>query len=148
MITSYDFNKTVEFAPNPEYKGLLAPPVNDSVILSVYADSSNLKLAVQEGEVDVAYRSLAPTDIADLRTNDAVKVVDGPGGELRYVVFNFDTMPYGAKTPEADSAKALAVRQAFASLVDRQAIATQVYKDTYTPRTRSFRTASPVPPRC
>ncbi|HTL40046.1 MAG TPA: ABC transporter substrate-binding protein [Pseudolysinimonas sp.] len=132
-ITSYDFNKTVEFAPNPNYKGLLDAPVNDGVILTVYADSSNLKLAVQEGEVDVAYRSLAPTDIADLRTNDKVKVVDGPGGELRYVVFNFDTMPYGAKTPEADAAKAQAVRQAFASLIDRQAIATQVYKDTYQP---------------
>ena len=132
-ITSYDFNKTVEFAPNENYKGLLDAPVNDGVILTVYADSSNLKLAVQEGEVDVAYRSLAPTDIADLRSNDKVKVVDGPGGELRYVVFNFDTMPYGAKTPEADAAKALAVRQAFASLIDRQAIATQVYKDTYQP---------------
>jgi peptide/nickel transport system substrate-binding protein len=133
VITSYDFNKTVEFAPNESYKGLLDAPVNDSVILTVYADSSNLKLAVQEGEVDVAYRSLSPTDIEDLRGNDAVKVVDGPGGELRYVVFNFDTMPYGAKTAEADPAKAQAVRQAFASLVDRQAIATQVYKDTYTP---------------
>ena len=133
VITSYDFNKTVEFAPNENYKGLLDAPVNDSVILSVYADSSNLKLAVQEGEVDVAYRSLSPTDIDDLRGNDAVKVVDGPGGELRYVVFNFDTMPYGAKTAEADPLKAQAVRQAFASLIDRQAIATQVYKDTYTP---------------
>jgi len=133
IITSYDFNKTVEFAPNPEYKGLLKAPVNDGVILSVYADSSNLKLAVQEGEVDVAYRSLSPTDVADLRGNDAVKVVDGPGGEIRYVVFNFDTMPYGAKTDNADAAKALAVRQAFASLIDRQPIATQVYKDTYTP---------------
>ena len=133
MITSWDFNKTVEFAPNPEYKGLLDAPVNDGVILSVYADSSNLKLAVQEGEVDVAYRSLSPTDIEDLRGNDAVKVVDGPGGELRYVVFNFDTQPYGAKTAEADAKKAQAVRQAFASLLDRQAIATQVYKDTYTP---------------
>jgi peptide/nickel transport system substrate-binding protein len=133
VITSSDFNKTVEFAPNESYTGLLDAPVNDSVILTVYADSSNLKLAVQEGEVDVAYRSLSPTDIEDLRGNDAVKVVDGPGGELRYVVFNFDTMPYGAKTAEADPAKAQAVRQAFASLVDRQAIATQVYKDTYTP---------------
>jgi len=133
VITSYDFNKTVEFAPNTEYKGLLDAATNDGVILSVYADSSNLKLAVQEGEVDVAYRSLSPTDIEDLRGNDAVKVVDGPGGELRYVVFNFDTMPYGAKTAEADAAKAQAVRQAFASLIDRQAIATQVYKDTYTP---------------
>jgi peptide/nickel transport system substrate-binding protein len=133
VITSYDFNKTVELEPNPEYKGLLDAAVNDSVILSVYADSSNLKLAVQEGEVDVAYRSLSATDVADLSTNDNVKVVDGPGGELRYVVFNFDTMPYGATTPEADATKAQAVRQAFASLIDRQAIATQVYKDTYTP---------------
>jgi peptide/nickel transport system substrate-binding protein len=48
-------------------------------------------------------------------------------------VFNFNTMPYGATTPEADPAKAQAVRQAVAALVDRQAIATQVYKDTYTP---------------
>ncbi|MBX3195028.1 MAG: peptide ABC transporter substrate-binding protein [Microbacteriaceae bacterium] len=132
-ITSYDFNKTVEFAPNPNYKGLLDAPVNDGVILSVYADSSNLKLAVQEGEVDVAYRSLSPTDIEDLRGNDAVKVVDGPGGEIRYVVFNFDTMPYGAKTDQADAKKALAVRQAFASLIDREPIAEQVYKGTYTP---------------
>ena len=133
MITSYDFNQTVEYAPNPNYKGLLDAPVNDSVITTVYADSSNLKLAVQEGEVDVAYRSLSPTDIADLSTNDAVTVHDGPGGEIRYIVFNFNTMPFGATTPEADPAKANAVRQAVASLVDRQAIATQVYKDTYTP---------------
>jgi peptide/nickel transport system substrate-binding protein len=133
MITSYEFNQTVEYAPNPNYKGLLDAPVNDSVITTVYADSSNLKLAVQEGEVDVAYRSLSPTDIADLSTNDAVTVHNGPGGEIRYIVFNFNTMPYGATTPEADPAKANAVRQAVASLVDRQAIATQVYKDTYTP---------------
>ncbi|TPW65747.1 ABC transporter substrate-binding protein, partial [Schumannella sp. 10F1B-5-1] len=59
--------------------------------------------------------------------------VDGPGGEIRYIVFNFDTMPFGAKTPEADAAKALAVRQAMADVVDRAEIATQVYKDTYTP---------------
>jgi peptide/nickel transport system substrate-binding protein len=133
IITSYTFNETVEYAPNPEYKGLLDAPVNDSVITTVYADSSNLKLAVQEGEVDVAYRSLSPTDIEDLSGNDAVTVHDGPGGEIRYIVFNFNTMPYGATTPEADAAKAQAVRQAVASLVDRQAIATQVYKDTYTP---------------
>ena len=133
IITSYTFNETVEYAPNPEYKGLLDAPVNDSVITTVYADSSNLKLAVQEGEVDVAYRSLSPTDIEDLSGNDAVTVHNGPGGEIRYIVFNFNTMPYGATTAEADPAKAEAVRQAVASLIDRQAIATQVYKDTYTP---------------
>ena len=57
----------------------------------------------------------------------------GPGGELRYIVFNFDTMPFGAKAADADPAKALAVRQAMAHVVDRGAIASQVYKDTYLP---------------
>jgi peptide/nickel transport system substrate-binding protein len=133
VITSYDFNQTVEFAPNPEYKGLIAPASNDGVILSYFADSSNLKLAVQEGDVDVAHRSLSATDIEDLSGNDNVQVVDGPGGEIRYIVFNFNTQPYGASTPEADAAKALAVRQAVASLVDRETISEQVYKGTYTP---------------
>ncbi|HEY8590469.1 MAG TPA: ABC transporter substrate-binding protein [Naasia sp.] len=132
-ITEYEFNSLVEFTPYEGYQGLLGPAENDGVILSVYADSSNLKLDVQEGEIDVAHRSLAPTDIEDLRGNDEVVVHDGPGGEIRYIVFNFDTMPYGATTPEADPAKAQAVRQAAASLIDREAIAEQVYKGTYTP---------------
>lgn len=132
-ITSWDFNKTVEFTPNENYQGLLSAPDNGGVILSYFAESSNLKLAVQEGDIDVAYRSLSATDVEDLSTNDAVKVVEGPGGEIRYIVFNFNTQPYGATTADADPAKALAVRQAVADLVDREAISDQVYKGTYTP---------------
>jgi peptide/nickel transport system substrate-binding protein len=132
-ITSYKLNELVTFAPNADYEGVLGAPANDEVTLKYYADSSNLKLDVQEGNIDVAYRSLSATDIADLRGQDSVKIVDGPGGELRYIVFNFDTMPFGAKTADADPAKALAVRQAIADTVDRAEIASQVYKDTYTP---------------
>ena len=62
-----------------------------------------------------------------------MQVVDGPGGEIRYIVFNFNTQPYGATTPKADPAKALAVRQAVADLIDRKEISDQVYKGTYTP---------------
>lgn len=88
---------------------------------------------MQQGNIDVAFRSLAATDIDSLRKDDKVQVVDGPGGEIRYITFNFDTQPYGAKADGADPAKALAVRQAVADLIDRQAIADQVYKGTYTP---------------
>jgi peptide/nickel transport system substrate-binding protein len=132
-IASYDFNQTVEFVPNENYAGLLGPAENESVILSYYADSSNLKLDVQEGNIDVAFRTLSATDVEDLRGDDGVTVHDGPGGEIRYIVFNFNTQPYGATTPEADPIKAQAVRQAVASLVDREEIAEQVYKGTYTP---------------
>ncbi|MBM7504667.1 ABC transporter substrate-binding protein [Agromyces aurantiacus] len=132
-ITSYDFNNLVAYKANPDYQGILGAPKTDTVNVKYYADASNMKLDVQEGNIDVAFRSLSATDIDDLRGNDKVKVVEGPGGEIRYIVFNFNTQPYGASTPEADPAKALAVRQAVADLIDREEIASQVYKDTYTP---------------
>lgn len=132
-IESYKQNELISYAPYADYQGSLPKPANGGISAKYYADASNLKLDVQSGAIDVAFRSLSATDIADLSSNDAVKIVDGPGGEIRYIVFNFDTMPYGATTPEADAAKSLAVRQAAADLIDRQAIATDVYKDTYSP---------------
>lgn len=132
-ITSYKVNELIAYKANANYQGILGTPKTANVNAKYYADASNLKLDIQQGNVDVAFRSMTATDIADLRKDKNVKVVDGPGGEIRYIVFNFNTMPYGAKTSEADPAKALAVRQAAADLIDRQAIATNVYHDTYTP---------------
>ena len=133
VISTYDFNNLVSFEANPDYQGVLGAAATKNIDLKYYTDASNLKLDVQEGNIDVAHRSLSATDIADLQGNDKVNVVVGPGGETRYIVFNFDTQPYGATTPEADAAKALAVRQAAADLVDREEIADQVYKGTYLP---------------
>lgn len=133
VIDSYQVNQLISYVPNPDYQGSLPPAENAGVTVKYYADSSNMKLDVENGAIDVAFRSLSATDVDDLSANDAVQVVQGPGGEIRYMVFNFDTMPYGATTPEADPAKALAVRQAMADVIDRQAIATDVYKDTFTP---------------
>ena len=132
-ITSYDFNNLISYKAFADYDGVLGAAKTEQVNVKYYADSSNLKLDIQEGNIDVAFRSLSATDIDDLKGNDKVTVVDGPGGEIRYIVFNFDTQPFGAKTPEADPAKALAVRQAVADLIDRDEIADQVYKGTYTP---------------
>jgi peptide/nickel transport system substrate-binding protein len=133
VITNYDFNNLVSYEAYPDYQGLLGAPKTEKVAVKYYADASNLKLDIQEGNIDVAFRSLTATDIDDLRGNDDVQVVDGPGGEIRYIVFNFNPQPYGATTAEADPAKALAVRQAVAHLINREEIATQVYKGTYTP---------------
>lgn len=133
VITSYTLNELISYKANPDYQGIYGAPKTANVNVQYYADSSNLKLDIQQGNIDVAFRSLSATDIDSLRSDNKVQVVDGPGGEIRYIVFNFDTQPYGAKTPEADPAKALAVRQAVADVVDRKAIADQVYKGTYTP---------------
>jgi peptide/nickel transport system substrate-binding protein len=132
-ITDYKKNQLIAYKPYSGYQGELGKPANSAVNVKYYADASNLKLAIGNGDIDVAFRSLSATDVSDLGKNKKVKLVEGPGGEIRYIVFNFNTQPYGATTPEADPAKAQAVRQAAADLVDRSAIAKDVYKDTYTP---------------
>ena len=132
-ITDYKKNQLIAYKPYSGYQGELSKPANSAVKVKYFADASNLKLAIGNGDIDVAFRSLSATDTADLSKNKKVKLVDGPGGEIRYIVFNFNTQPYGATTPDADPAKAQAVRQAAADLVDRAAIAKDVYKDTYTP---------------
>ncbi|WP_193103941.1 ABC transporter substrate-binding protein [Brachybacterium sp. FME24] len=133
QITSWKLNELVSYQAFENYKGLFGTPATANVSMSYYADQNNMKLDIQEGNIDCVWRSLSATDIEDLSGDDAVTVHEGPGGEIRYIVFNFHTMPYGEKTEDADPAKAKAVRQAAADLIDRQAIATSVYKDTYTP---------------
>ena len=113
---------------------LIAYAIGLAVLYAIaLADSSNLKMAVQQGQVDVAYRSMTPTDIEDLSKDDKVKVVKGPGGEERFITFNFKIMPYGEKSSEPNADKAKAVRQAVANLIDRDELSTKVYKGTYTP---------------
>lgn len=132
-ITTYNFNQLVSLEANPDYAGTLGQAKTANVQIKYYSDPNNMKLDVQQGNTDVVYRSLSATDIEDLENDDSVTVHSGPGGEIRYIVFNFDTMPFGAKTSDPDPAKALAVRQAMADSIDREAISTDVYKGTYTP---------------
>ncbi|MDT4918656.1 MAG: peptide/nickel transport system substrate-binding protein [Pseudonocardiales bacterium] len=130
MISSapgaYSKNQLAQFTANPNYSGPNTPKTN-TVTMKYYTTSDNLKLDVQSGNIDVAYRTLSPTDIASLKSDSNVKVLTGSGGELRYLVFNLKTMPGD------NDAQKLAIRQAMAYSIDRQDLATNVYKGTYQP---------------
>ncbi len=133
VITDYTENELVQFEANPEYGGMLDAAATETITLQYFTEETDLRLAVQEGDVDVAYRSLSPTDVADLEQDENVEVHNGPGGEIRYIVFNFRNQPFGSETADADEAKALAVRQAIAATVDREEVSETVYNGTYTP---------------
>jgi peptide/nickel transport system substrate-binding protein len=125
-VASYKPGQQTVLERNDAYTGE-DPALNDRVFVVYYDKSSALKLAVEQGEVDIAYRSLSPTDIADLKGKSGVSVVQGNGIEIRYLNFNFDLMP-----GDSDAQK-LAIRQAVAQTVDRQAIADRVYNGTVKP---------------
>ena len=93
------------------------------VFVSYYKETSTLKLAIESGDVQVAWRSLSPTDLSDLKSNGDVTVAEGKGSEIRYYVWQLKNAV----------AKPLAVRQAAAMLIDRSAIADKAYSGTVTP---------------
>lgn len=123
----YQKNQLAALVPNTTYNGNGGPVANSGVTLQYFTDASNLKLAVGQGQIDVAWRSLDVQSIADLRTNSAVKVYDGPGGELRYIVFNLKTMPGGSPAGQQ------AVRRAIAYSIDRKVLSDSIYQGTFTP---------------
>ncbi|MFB7949755.1 ABC transporter substrate-binding protein [Kitasatospora phosalacinea] len=132
-ITSYTKNSLVAFEANSAYRGQLGTPKTARVRLKYYTDPNNLKLDVQQGGIDVVYRTLPIADLQDLSGKPGVTVHTGSGNGIRYLVFDFKSQPYGSATGQADPARALAVRQAVAHSVDRAQLASQVYKNTFEP---------------
>jgi peptide/nickel transport system substrate-binding protein len=125
-VASFQKNQLVQFKANPNYGGANKPKTSQ-ITLKYYTQSENEKLDIQSGAIDIAWRSLSPTDIEALSKDGNVKVLTGAGGALRYMVFNLKTMP------GSNPAQKLAIRKAIAYSVDRQDLATNVFKDTYQP---------------
>jgi peptide/nickel transport system substrate-binding protein len=125
-VESYDPGVQTVLERNPEYTGP-DPAQNERAIIQYFDKPSALKLAVEQGEVDIAYRSLSPTDIEDLRGAEGLNVLEGEGTEIRYLVFNLNLQP-----GENDEQKR-AIRRAVAYTIDRQAIAENVWNGTVDP---------------
>lgn len=128
QMTSFRPNQQLVLKPNSQYHGDLKLH-NQGVIVRYYSKASAMKLAIEGGDTDVAYRTFSPTDVASLRTesNKGVRVDEGQGAEIQFLVFNLNTMP------GSNDAQKLAIRQAAAMSVDRAAIAKDVYNNTVTP---------------
>jgi peptide/nickel transport system substrate-binding protein len=125
QVESYEPGQQTVLTANPEYGGD-DPAQVEQVLIQYFDKSSTLKQAVEQGEVELAYRSLSPTDVDDLQGTSGVEVVEGPGGEIRYLNFNIDLQ-------EGSDEQKTAVRQAVAQVIDRTSIAENVYNDTAEP---------------
>lgn len=121
-ITQYTQNEQLVLEPNPYYTGDLKPQV-DQIIVRYFSDPQTLALAVQNGEIDVAWRFLGPQLISQLQTTEGLTVGTVNGGAIRYLVVNHTMAPMDDPN----------VVKAFASVIDRNAIADTVYSGTVSP---------------
>ncbi len=106
---------------NPYYYG--EPPKTKRIIVRFYKDATSLRMALEAGEIDIAWRTLNPTDIQDLRGKPGIKIYENPGSFIRYIVINTNIPPFDNKL----------VRQALAAALNRQAICDTVFMGTTEP---------------
>jgi peptide/nickel transport system substrate-binding protein len=125
-VASYEPGQQTVLEKNANYTGE-DPAQNDRAIIQYFDKSSALKLAVEQGNVDIAYRNLSPTEYNDLKQGGDVNVIGGKGVEIRYLVFNENLQPGD------NDAQKLAIRRAVAYTIDRDAIANNVYDGTVQP---------------
>ncbi|MFC8516792.1 ABC transporter substrate-binding protein [Streptomyces sp. NPDC057257] len=124
-LDSFGDDKAV-FSVNDNYKGT-AKVKNSGVTLKFFhGDQSALKKALKDNKIDIAYRGLSASDIADIQNadnNSQTEVVEGSSAEVQHLVFNMDDPVTGK----------LGVRKAIAYLIDRDALIKDVYQGTATP---------------
>ncbi|MCD6244707.1 MAG: peptide ABC transporter substrate-binding protein [Candidatus Korarchaeota archaeon] len=120
-ITKWVRDQVLILEANPYYYG--EKPKTPKVIVKFYKDATTLRLALESGEIDMAWRTLNPTDIKDLMNKPDIQVIEGKGSFIRYIVFNTKIKPFDNKK----------VRQALAAALDRNAIAQRVFLGTVDP---------------
>jgi peptide/nickel transport system substrate-binding protein len=118
-IVSWKRDVELQLEANPDYYG--TPPAWPKITIRYFADSTAMRLALESGEIDVAWKTLTPTDYKDFRANSNFKVFEGVGPYIRYICFNNQTAPF-------DNAL---VRQGLAYAIDRDAISNVAYQGTH-----------------
>ncbi len=122
VLEQYKPGEQATLTANDSYAGPHEPQ-SPQIFVQYLSEPSVLKTAVENGDVDVAWRTLSPTDLNSLEDADGVEVIHGEGSEFRYWVFQLGTEVGGNK----------AIRQAAAQLIDRDVIAQDAYDGTVTP---------------
>lgn len=115
-ITEYTQGEQTVLEPNPNYTGDLTPNV-DQIIIRYFSDPQTMALAVQNDEIDVAWRILGPETAGEMEGTEGLTVGALEGGGIRYLVLNYDQEPMDD----------INVRKAVAAAIDRDEIVDVVY---------------------
>jgi len=114
-VTSFKRDEEVVLDANPGYYGK-APGVK-RIIIRYFADATTMRLALEKGEIDLAYKSLNPSDISDLSKNAKLNTYKLAGPFIRYLCFECSQSVFQNKV----------LRQAIGALINRPEINQKVY---------------------
>ncbi|GMQ84540.1 MAG: ABC transporter substrate-binding protein [Acidimicrobiia bacterium] len=115
IVTEIVPEESMTLEPNPNYYG--DQPNLDRVIVRQFADPQSMALAVQSGEIDVAWRILGAELATELGEVDGLNSVVVPSGPIRYLIINHVLEP--TNDPN--------VRKAIASVIDRDELSDVIF---------------------
>ncbi len=107
----------MDLTANPNYWNA-SLPATKNLIIKMYADESSLALAIKSGDVDIAFRQLASTDIVNMQSDSSLKVWTGSGAFIQYLCMQENYAPFNN----------VAVRQAVASAINRTELVDTVFQ--------------------
>jgi peptide/nickel transport system substrate-binding protein len=112
---SWTRGEEVVLQANKDYWGEV--PKVDKLVIKIIQDSATLKLALENGDIDIALRQIAPVDIESLKSNPNIVASEAPGTFQQYISFNMRRVPKE-------------VRQAIAYAINYDDIMSRVYLGT------------------
>lgn len=122
-LEKYVPGQLTALVPNPYYSG--PKPMNGGIDLVYYTNATTMSEALKTGSLDaiIAWRSLTPTDLQGLKSDPKLQTISATGVDGRYLNFN-------VKAPVVNN---VAIRQAIAYLINRTAIAQDVFQGVVRP---------------
>ncbi len=108
----------IDLTANPNYWNS-SLPMTKNLIIKMYADESSLAVAMKSGDVDIAFRQLASSDIVSMQSDSSLKVWTGTGAFIQYLCMQEKSGSVFSNT---------VVRQAIASAVNRTELVNTVFQ--------------------
>jgi peptide/nickel transport system substrate-binding protein len=118
LINSWERDVEMDLVANPDY---YKPPAYPHILVRYFADATAMRLALEAGDIDMAWKTLTPSDYSDFEDDPDFNLITGPGAYIRYICFNTTTEPFDNPT----------VRQAISLAIDRSQISEVVFQGTH-----------------
>lgn len=120
-IKSWTRDEELVLEANLDYYG--TPPKAEEFVVKFFANAATMRLAVETGEIDIAWKTLRPIDVVDLKTIGELTIEEVPGPYIRYLVLRCNMAPF-------DDVR---LRRAIAASIDRDRICQEAYMGTVEP---------------
>ncbi len=120
-ISEWQRDSRLVLEANPDWPD--EPPLTKQIVVRYLDAADTMRRALVDGTIDLAWNTLTPKDIDELRATEGVRTWDGPSSYTRMLVFTHTIAPF-------DDARA---RRAMTFLVDREALSEHAYKGRFSP---------------